>query len=365
MKVGIVCPYAWDRFGGVQSHIRALARALRTRGHTVEIIAPIVERPPGDEGVTIVGRAVSVPANGSVAPIAFGPVAAAGMRRVLKAAAPDVLHLHEPLLPSLSLLALWNSEIPAVGTFHASADSNFGYRAGRVVLDRAVRRLAVRTAVSEAARELVERYFPGDYELTPNGIDVDRFASAEPLEMAGEKSVLFLGRLEKRKGLEVLIRALGDSPRPGTVLTVVGAGPEEERCRRLAGDLDVDARFIGRLSDEDVPRAYRGADLYCAPNLGGESFGIVLTEAMSAGTPVVCSDIPGFRAVASDAAALVAPGDHRMLAGMIHEVLDDDDRAARMSVAGRDVAARFDWARLVEGVEALYGAAVGATPPLM
>ncbi|MEA2461380.1 MAG: phosphatidyl-myo-inositol alpha-mannosyltransferase [Actinomycetota bacterium] len=356
MRVGIVCPYAWDKFGGVQSHIRALSDTLRKRGHRVGVIAPSTsaKRSGTQQGdVLLIGRSLSIPANGSVAPLAFGPQAAGSLRRALAAFAPEVLHLHEPLIPSLSLLALWRAEVPTVGTFHASADSSWAYGAARPGLSVAVRKLAVRTAVSDAARDLVSRYFPGDYESTPNGVQTARFEGPD-LRGGREKKVLFLGRLERRKGLEVLIQAMTRLRDMGARLVVAGTGPEEKACRRLAERLQVTADFLGAVPDADLPRLYRTADVYCAPGLGGESFGIVLIEAMAAGVPVVCSDIPGYRAVAEDAALISPPGQAGPLAESIRLVLTNEDRALEMRGASKRVAHRYDWDKLASNVELLY-----------
>jgi phosphatidyl-myo-inositol alpha-mannosyltransferase len=356
VRIALVCPYALDRVGGVQSHVRALARTLRARSHEVLVVGPRSwdgARAPED-GVAFVGRAVGIPANGSVAPVTFGPGAAAGIGRTLKAYGPDVIHLHEPLIPSLSLLALWRSDAPAVGTFHAAAESSSGYRIARPVLGRAVGRLVVRTAVSDAARALVQRYFPGEYVLTPNGVEVQRFASAPPLDLGPGPSVLFLGRIERRKGLDVLIRAMAKLGNFDATLVVAGTGPEESACRSLATSSGVRIRFIGRIAEGDLPGIYRGADVYCAPGLGGESFGIVLVEAMAAGAPVVCSDLDGFRAVAGGAAALVPPGHVDALAETLRAVLTDPERRAAMSKAAQRLAQMYDWKRLVAGVEAIY-----------
>ncbi len=211
MRVAIVCPYAWDRFGGVQSHIAALAGVLGDRGHEVRIFAPasLIRRSAETEpNVTLVGRAVGIPANGSIAPLAFGPMAAVGIRTALRDFDPEVLHLHEPLIPSLSFLALMNSDVPSVGTFHAAAPASWAYRASRPILQRAMGKIAVRTAVSDAASDLVAQYFPGEFVLTPNGVDIERFSSAAPIEPVAGPTILFFGRIEKRKGLEVLIQAM-------------------------------------------------------------------------------------------------------------------------------------------------------------
>ncbi|MEA2499813.1 MAG: phosphatidyl-myo-inositol alpha-mannosyltransferase [Actinomycetota bacterium] len=356
MRIGIVCPYAWDKFGGVQSHIRALGETLRSRGHRVAVIAPSIyaSRAGSQQGdVLLIGRSLGIPANGSVAPLAFGPQAAASLRRALGAFGPEVLHLHEPLIPSLSLLALWRADVPMVGTFHASADSSMAYSAARPILRRAARKLAVRTAVSEAARELISRYVPGEYEITPNGVQTERF-EGERSPRSDAKTVLFLGRLERRKGLEVLIQAMTRLRDLKVSLVVAGTGPEESACRRLALRLQVPAEFLGPVPEDDLPGLYRSADVYCAPGLGGESFGIVLVEAMAAGAPVVCSDLAGYRAVAGDAAILVRPGDAGSLADAIRRVLTDEEEAERMREASKRTARKYDWGRLAARLESVY-----------
>jgi phosphatidylinositol alpha-mannosyltransferase len=354
MRIAIVCPYAWDRPGGVQTHIRSLASKLRTRDHEVLVVAPHSSSGETETGVALVGRSVSIPANGSVAPLTFGPAAAMKLPKVLERFRPDVLHLHEPLIPSLSLMALLRSDAPSVGTFHAAADGSFGYRIAAPILKAAARRLEVRTAVSDAARALIQKYLPGDYHLTPNGIDVSLYADGAPADVGPGRKVLFLGRIEKRKGLDVLIQAMTRLQGSDVQLLVAGSGPQERELRSLAARLLIDARFFGRVDDAMKAALFRRANVYCAPALRGESFGIVLIEAMAAGTPIVCSDLPGFRAVASTAAVLVTPGDPGLLADAIQRVLADDSLVARMGKAGSLVASGFDWTRLVGNVESLY-----------
>ncbi|MFN2491108.1 MAG: glycosyltransferase family 4 protein [Actinomycetota bacterium] len=364
MRVALVCPYAWDRYGGVQSHVRALANSLRARGHATEVLAPRAARsarpgaaPPG--GATFVGRSLPVPANGSVAPLAFGPGAGAATRRALREFEPDVVHLHEPLIPSVSLLALLNTSAPTIGTFHASAPRSLGYGASRALLDRAVRRLTCRTAVSDAARVLVSHYFPGDYTITPNGVEVGRFARAQPLDWGPGKKVLFAGRLEPRKGLDIAIHAMRFLRDLDLTLVVAGEGPEAIPARVLARSLRVPVVWLGSPSDAELPGAYRRADVYCAPGLGGESFGIVLLEAMAASAPVVCSDLPAFRTVAGDAAAFFPVGDARGLAAKLRAVVTDEARADEMRRASCAVATRFAWPRLAANVERIYEASTG------
>jgi len=367
MRIAIVCPYAWDRFGGVQTHVQAQAATLRARGHEVTVIAPRTWSKPGPgdlgktEDVVRVGRTVSIPANGSMAPIAFGPVTTVRVRRALADLSPEVVHLHEPLIPSLSALALLNSRAPCVGTFHASSESSVAYWVARPILNGVMDRLRVRIVVSDAARDLIGRYFPGDYEVIPNGVEVARYATAAQLDLGAGRTVLFLGRLERRKGLEVLIQALTRLRDLDAKLIVVGTGPEERACRALAARLAVDVQFIGGVHDDLKAGMFRSVDLYCAPALGGESFGIVLIEAMAAGTPVVCSDLPGFRAVAEGAATLVPPGDPGRLADALREVLTDESRVGAMSESGRTVADRYHWPRLAERLEDVYVRAVAGS----
>ena len=329
------------------------------RNHEVMVIAPGHEdaRFTGVEFVTA-GRGIGIPANGSVAPISFGPRTARAVRRALTRFKPDVVHAHEPLIPSTSLHALHRSSAPVVGTFHASAESSAGYRVARPILERAAKRITTRTAVSDAARDFARSYFPGDYALTPNGIERERFATAEPLDLGARPTVLFLGRIEPRKGLEVLIRAMPRLADLRAVLVVAGSGPGEKGCMRLAAEQGVDARFFGRVDDPMIAGLYRGATVYCAPGLGGESFGIVLVEAMAAGVPVVASDLPGYRAVTAGAAALAPPGDPGALAGILRGVLTDPQQAKTLVKSGERVAQMFDWERLVGNVEGIYDRAI-------
>ena len=365
MKVALVCPYAWDRPGGVQSHIASLASTLGTRGHEVLVLAPrtVGASSPPEDGVVYTGRAAPIPANGSVAPVAFGPAAASRVKAEISRFAPDVLHLHEPLIPSTSFLALTTTKVPAVGTFHASAESSLGYKLAAPVLQRAAARLALRTAVSDAARAFASRYFPGDYILTPNGIDLARFTSAEPADLGPGASILFLSRLERRKGAEVLIQAMTRLRDTDVKLVIGGDGPERKKLETLARRLDVPATFLGRVEQQRVAPLFAGATVYCAPALGGESFGIVLAEAMASGAPVVCSDLEGFRAVAGTAARLVPPSDAGALAIVLRSVLEDADLRAEMSRLGRRLASMYDWGRLALNVETAYEKAIGASIP--
>jgi phosphatidylinositol alpha-mannosyltransferase len=252
------------------------------------------------------------------------------------------------------MLALRHPVAPTVGTFHASAESSFGYRAATPWLERTIRRLTVRTVVSEAARVLISRYFPGDYLVTPNGVEVARFQVPGVLDVGAPPRVLFFGRIEPRKGLEVLIEAMTFLRDLAPTLVVVGSGPGSRAAAARARRLGIEARWLGRVSDADKARAFRSCEVYCAPGLGGESFGIVLLEAMAAGAPVVCSDLPAFSAVAGDAALLVPPDEPPLLAEALREVVTDAKVADGLRAAGRRIAARFDWSHLALEVERAY-----------
>ncbi|MQB00071.1 MAG: glycosyltransferase [Actinobacteria bacterium] len=355
VKIALVCPYGWDRHGGVQTHVRDLSRALARRAHDVRVLAPVAVRAHRmDASVEVVGRAIAIPANGSVAPIAPGPDAWWSTRRRLRDVRPDVIHIHEPLILSSSLFAITTKLAPCVGTFHASADKSALYRLFAPFLRPLADRLTLRTAVSEPALAFVSRYFPGTYEMTPNGVDAQRFRSAPPFELGAGKKVLFAGRLEERKGLETLIRAMARLGRSDATLIVAGSGPREPEARALVARTGIRARFLGALSDETFAGLFRSVDVYCHPATGKESFGIVLLEAMAGGAPVVCSELPGFRTAAGDAAVYVPPGDDRALAVALGRMLDDPEQAALMRDLGATRASAFDWDSLVDDVIELY-----------
>lgn len=346
MKVGIVCPYDWSHPGGVRTHILGLAAALGRKGIENEIVAPSA-RP--EEGIFAVGRTVGVPSNGSVARICFSRSAKSRIESRLEAGDLDLLHLHEPVVPSASLLALmYKDAARSVATFHASARRSLGYALMKPVLARYLNRVERRIAVSGAALQFISQYFPGRYSLIPNGIDTRRFleASPDPGLLGYKPFVLFLGRPERRKGFQVLLEAMRILRSQRDVrLVSVGAAPR------------VDEKWIvplGVVEDERVPGIYAAADLFCAPSLGGESFGIVLGEAMAAGTAVVASDIPGYREAAAGAARLVTPGDPGALASAIEELLADPDSASQWVTKGKERAASLDWEVIADAVISVY-----------
>ena len=304
MRVGIVCPYSLDVPGGVGWHCRDLAEELIVTGHGVSVLAPADEDTPVPAYVVPAGRAVPVRYNGSVARVNFGPVSAARTRRWLEEGAFDVVHIHEPVSPSLSLLALWAAEQPIVATFHTSNLRSRAMQTAYPLLRPSLEKISARIAVSEDARRTVTTHIGGDAVVIPNGVYVDRFASAatrsEWQGTASAPTVAFVGRIdETRKGLHVLLQALplALASCPGLRVLVAGTGDVEDARDRLASDLARSVTFLGQVSDGDKASLLRSVDAYVAPHTGGESFGIVLVEAMSAGAPVVASDLPAFRRV--------------------------------------------------------------------
>ncbi len=356
VRVAVVSAYSLSVPGGVQGQVLGLATALRRLGQEVEVFGPT----DGDAavGVTSVGRSIAVPANGSVAPIALSPVSMARTVRALARADVDVVHLHEPLVPGPCLAALVGARPPLIGTFHA-AGTSASYRWAGPVLGRLARRLGRRCAVSSEAADLARRHLGGCYDLVPNGVDVARFAEVQRWP-AEAPTVLFVGRHEPRKGLAVLVAALPELPADAQVW-VVGEGPETERLR-AASRGDGRVRWLGRVADDELVRRVAGADVMCAPSLSGESFGMVLLEAMAAGTAVVASHIPGYAAVARpDREALLVPaGDPRALGQALRRVLDDPDLAATLVAAGLARARELSTERMAERYLERYASLTGA-----
>jgi phosphatidylinositol alpha-mannosyltransferase len=361
MKVGIVCPYSWDVPGGVQFHVRDLAEVLQARGHGVSVLAPADDDTPLPAYVVPAGRAVPVPYNGSVARVNFGPLSAARVRRWLREGGFDVLHIHEPTSPSLSLLACWAATGAIVATFHTANLRSRAMSAAYPILEPALEKIGARVAVSEDARRTLVEHVGGDAVLIPNGVFVDRFAAAEPREeWRGAGGTLgFIGRLdEERKGLPTLLAALTDvvAARPGVRLLVAGRGDEEEAVEDLAPEVRAAVTFLGVVSEVDKARLLRTVDAYVAPNLGGESFGIVLVEAMAAGAPVVASDLDAFgRVLDGGRVGVTFPtGDTVALAAALLELLDDAPRGAALSAAAAAWVRRYDWATVGDELLAVY-----------
>lgn len=354
MRVGLVCPYSLTIPGGVQAQVLGLARALRTLGHETRVLAPS-DGPPPDAGVTPLGASVPTAANGSVAPLAPDPSAQLRTIRALRDEAFDVVHLHEPLCPGPTQTVLLFRNAPLLGTFHAAGESA-SYRYGRPALRWLANRLDRRCAVSPAAVELAARYFPGDYELLFNAVEIDAWAKAEPWPRDDRPTVLFVGRHEPRKGLDVLLAALPWLPEDAAVW-VVGDGPDTAELRRRHAD-DDRVEWLGRVDDVEKRRRMVAADVFSAPALRGESFGIVLLEAMAAGTPVVASDIDGYRNVATDGvdASLVPPGDPEALGTALGRVLADSRLAATLVAGGQARAEGCSMGHLAQRYVQLYEA---------
>jgi phosphatidylinositol alpha-mannosyltransferase len=346
----------------VQFHVRDLAEHLIGTGHTVSVLAPADDETPVPAYVAPAGRAVPVPYNGSVARVNFGPVTAARVRRWLTDGRFDVLHIHEPITPSLAILALWAATGPIVATFHTANLRSRAMQAAYPVVRPSLEKISARIAVSEDARRTLVEHLGGDAVVIPNGVYVDRFATA-PVEPAWQgrpdaPTLAFLGRLdEQRKGFDVLADAL---PRlldvhPGLRVLVAGRG-DADAARQRCGDHAAAVTFLGAVSDEDKASLLRSADVYVAPHTGGESFGIVLVEAMSAGTCVVASGLGAFRRVLDDGrlGVLFDTGDSAALATALLDVLGDPPRRAALAAAGQTAVRRYDWSRVSEEVLAVY-----------
>jgi phosphatidyl-myo-inositol alpha-mannosyltransferase len=365
MRVGLVCPYSLDVPGGVQSHARDLARRLQERGHEVRLLAPGRQDQPRPSYIQTVGPAVPVPYNGSIARLAFGPRAWASTRRWVRAGDFDVIHVHEPTTPSLSVLAVWASERPIVATFHTSMRRSLATAALSGVLRPVVARLSAQIAVSEAARRSMASRLPGDPVVVPNGIDYTAFSSATPQSRWTDPgpAIVFLGRWdEPRKGLRVLMEALAAVRDAFPSARLLVGGPGRARIFRAAQARPCGGgvEFLGPLSDRDRAALMASADVFVAPNIGGESFGLILVEAMAAGAPVVASDLPAFAAVLDDGRSgrLFAAGDSRAAAAAIIELLRDPAHAGVLRAHGQAAAKAYDWSRVVPEIEAVYERAV-------
>jgi phosphatidyl-myo-inositol alpha-mannosyltransferase len=345
VRIGIVCPYSLTIPGGVQGQVLALARTLRHMGHDSRVLAPC-DGPPPDPAVTPLGNSLPTAANGSVAPIA--PDVSAQLRtiRALRDEDFDVVHLHEPLCPGPTHTALLFKSQPLVGTFHAAGGSA-AYRWLTPAVRWMAQKLDLRCAVSEDARAMAFEALGGEYRLVFNGVEVDAFRKAAPWPTEGP-TIFFLGRHEPRKGLAVLLEAMVQLP-ADVRLWIAGDGPETDVLRsRSAGDSRIE--WLGRITEEEKARRLRGADVFCAPSLRGESFGVVLLEAMAAETPVVASDLPGYANVAraDRDALLVPPGDAAELAGALRRVLADQSLSAGLVASGEARAAEFSMEHLAE-----------------
>ncbi len=369
MKLALVSPYDFAYPGGVTEHVASLAEQFIANGHEVHIVAPSSDddtEPISSVAAPIhrIGRVVSIPTNGSVARITLSLRSYLQAKTLLQQEQFDLIHLHEPLMPALPLTVLRHSNTTNVGTFHAFRNTPLTYFYGKPILRPFFRKLHGHITVSSAAREFVGEYFPADYRVIPNGIDFPRFFRRyEPLpQFADDRpTVLFVGRLEKRKGLKFLLRAwpMVLERQPDARLVVVGRGRPLEGYRRFArrqGWSADDVVFAGYVPGEDLPRYYQSCALFCAPNTGQESFGIVLLEAMAAGAPIVASDIPGFQDVVSSGLQgfLVEPRNPGAIADALCRLLGNPELRATMRRAGQETAQAYDWPRVAAQVLDYY-----------
>jgi len=376
VKIGLVSPYVYPLPGGVTQHVRYLYENLRLRGHDVRILTSSHGLQRSSEGDVIrLGKGFSMPANGSVGTITLSPRFISQVRTALERERFDVLHFHEPFVPFLSLVILRESQSVNVATFHAYGGWSPAYEFGSRALGGYADRLHGRIAVSAAARHFIDRYFPGDYKVIPNGVDVERFRRSVPLArwQDGTHNILFVGRFEPRKGLLDLLKAYRILRKTGCEcrLLLVGGGPQEREARRYVATRRLPGvEFLGRVSDDEKTQLFRTTDVYVSPATGRESFGIVLLEAMASGAPIVASDIHGYKGVVRRGreGLLVPPHDPKQLAASIGRLLRDQDLAAEMSAAGLLRAEEFSWPRVTAKVDEYYGfvirrlAATGSLP---
>ncbi len=366
MRVGLVCPYSLDVPGGVQNHVKDLAEALTSLGHEVSVLAPSEEEAGLPSYVVPAGRAIPVPYNGSVARVSFGPVVAARVRRWLRLGAFDLVHLHEPASPSISLLTLWAAEGPIVATFHTAQVRSRAMSASASILRPSLEKITARIAVSEYARDTLVQHIGGEPVVIPNGVYVDRYARASPRsEWRGNAGTLaFVGRIdEPRKGFSLMLEAFEMISREqgGVRLLVVGGGDIERFRKSLPADLRRMVTFLGRVDDAEKVSALKTADIYVAPNTGGESFGIVLLEAMAAGATVLASDLAAFRQVLGEGryGVLFESDSATDLAGKALALLENEARRKALNHEAAAGVRRYDWSVLAGQVTEVYETVTG------
>jgi phosphatidylinositol alpha-mannosyltransferase len=362
LKVAIVSPYGYPHPGGVNEHVRYTYEAMRRMGHDAWIITSKYGRQRESEGRIIrLGTGWAFPANGSIGRVTLSWRFKSQARAILDEHRFDILHFHEPLVPFLSPAMLDASETVNIGTYHAFGGFSPSYLIGGRFARGLAAKLHGRIAVSGAAKHFINRYFPGDYRIIPNGVDIDRFTEAEPFEHLrdGTLNILFVGRFEERKGLSHLLKAYHRlrKRRVDARLLVVGDGPRRREYRRFVGLRQVrDVEWLGRVNDADKARYFASADIFCSPATGQESFGIVLLEAMAAGVPIVASDIHGYKNVVQRnvQGLLVEPRNPRALAAALYKLAVDPDLRHQLGDAGRQRAPEYSWDRVTERIVDFY-----------
>jgi len=358
-RIGIVCPYGWDTPGGVQSHVGDLAEYLIRQGHYVSVLAPAIDEDKLPDYVTSAGRPISIPYNGAVARVLFGPIAASRVRQWITNGSFDVLHLHEPAIPSISLLACWAAEGPMVGTFHAAAKRQKVTFAVAPILEPVIEKLTARIAVSEAARETLTEHLETDAIVVPNGIYADRYRDGKVDSRWTGNTLGFIGRFEEtRKGLQVLVNALPSiiAQYPDVKVFVAGPGDKDAFLKNVDSQLHSRFTFLGRISEEEKANFLTSVSLYIAPNTGGESFGIILAEALAGGASVVASDIPAFDSLLGHGmyGTLFQSENPDDLAKKIIDLLGNEGKRREIAARGKLYAQEFDWDVVAEKIYDVY-----------
>lgn len=362
LSIGIVCPYGWDAPGGVQAHIADLRQYLVNKGHSVSVLAPTADEESLPDWVVSAGKPLAIPYNGAVARVLFGPIAFAKVKQWISENEFDLLHLHEPAIPSISLLACWAAEGPMVGTFHASAKKQKASFAIVPILEPVIEKLSARIAVSEAARETLIAHLETDAVVIPNGIYAKRMIGKVRPDWSGE-TLGFMGRFnEPRKGLRVLIDALPIISRfmPNVRVLVAGPGDSDVFLKDIDPQLRSRIEFLGKLTEEEKADFMSSVGAYVGPNTGGESFGIILAEALAGGAAVVASDIPAFAAVLQNGkfGRLFKSEDSTDLAKVIIDLLRDRDARDQMARSGQEYAQKFDWDEVARDIFEIYEMAI-------
>lgn len=361
LKIGIVCPYGWDTPGGVQIHIKELAEWLIRNGNEVSVIAPVTDDQAIKEDFVIsAGRPVPIPFNGSVARVLFGPLASSRVKQWIENGNFDLMHIHEPAIPSIGLLAGWAGEGAIVATFHASTSRLRAFNAVATALDPLIERISGKIAVSEIARQTLKERFNTEAVVIPNGIHINKFeiTPAKP-EWKGQFNIGFLGRFnESRKGLDLLVSSLPNviSKYPQTKLLIAGPGDQDVALKKIPESLHRYIEFLGPLSEEDKVAFFKSLAIYIAPNTGGESFGIILGEAMASRTPIIASDLPAFKALLENGkyGELFRSEDEKSLSSSIVDLLSNSEKRALMARAGFEKAKELDWERVASAIFGVY-----------